>query len=311
MLALFLCLALLSGCSTQKKLVLATGETTGTYYSYGSAIAMILSDRSDVKMTVSSTSGSRANITLLKNGDADLAIVQNDVAYYAYTGTDLMQEEAEYADLRTIGALYPEVVHIVARKSVTSIDQLAGLTVSVGENGSGTEFNARQVLEAYGISFDDIHVVNLGFSSSADALKSGQIDAFFAVSGSPATYIANLAEIYDFNLLSVDETHYRDLVNQYGFYVLETIPAGTYKNIRSDTQTLAVKAVLVADKSVKADTVYAFLEALFENREELEAAHVKGALLSENEILNGISTPLHEGALRYYEDIGLDISMFD
>ena len=311
MLALFLCLALLSGCSTQKKLVLATGETTGTYYSYGSAIAMILSDRSDVKMTVSSTSGSRANIALLKNGDADLAIVQNDVAYYAYTGTDLMQEEAEYADLRTIGALYPEVVHIVARKSVTSIDQLAGLTVSVGENGSGTEFNARQVLEAYGISFDDIHVVNLGFSSSADALKSGQIDAFFAVSGSPATYIANLAEIYDFNLLSVDETHYRDLVNQYGFYVLETIPAGTYKNIRSDTQTLAVKAVLVADKSVKADTVYAFLEALFENREELETAHVKGALLSENEILNGISTPLHEGALRYYEDIGLDISMFD
>ena len=311
MLVLVLFVFAFTGCADTKKLTLATGGTTGTYYSYGSAIATVLTDHSDLKITVASTGASMANIELLRKGDAQIAIVQNDVAYYASTGTDLFQGEEPYEDLRMIATLYSEDVHIVAAKTITDIADLRGKTVSVGDAGSGTEVNAWQVLDAYGISKEDINAVNLGFGESSEALKSGKIDAFFAVSGSPATYIANLSANYDFNLLSVDEEHYETLCNTYGFYVLETIPAQTYSNILQDTQVLAVKAVLVADKSLGAETVHTFVKALFENQKELESVHPKGALLDESTALNGVSVPLHEGALRYYEEIGEDVSMYE
>ena len=311
MLVLVFCVFALTGCSTMKKLTLATGGTTGTYYSYGSAIATVLTDSTDLKITVVSTGASMANIELLRKGDADIAIVQNDVAHYAATGTDLFQGEEPYEDLRMIATLYSENVHIVTAKTITDIGDLRGKTVSVGDSGSGTEVNAWQVLGAYGIQEGDIEAVNLGFGESAEALKNGQIDAFFAVSGSPATYIADLSQTFDFNLLSVDEEHYETLCNTYGFYVMETIPAQTYSNIQQDTEVLSVKAVLVADKSLGTETVYTFIKALFTQQEELASVHPKGALLDIDTALNGVSVPLHEGALRYFEEIGQDVSMYE
>lgn len=306
-LAVILAVGMLAGCSGSK-LTLATGGTTGTYYSYGSTIATVLSDEADMKINVTSTGASKANIQLVQDGEADIAIVQNDVAYYAYTGTDLFDGEEAYEGLCTIGALYSELVHIVASDKIESIEDLKGKTVSVGDAGSGTEFNATQVLEAYGISLDDIEVVNLGFGDSADALKNGQIDAFFGVSGSPATYITDLAATNDFNLLSIDDEHYEQLSGKYAFYVTETIPGGTYSCIPDDVQTLAVKAVLVADAATDEEVVYNFIKGMFDCQSSLASAHDKGGLLSTDTILNGISTPLHPGAARYFEEIDLDIS---
>ena len=202
-------------------------------------------------------------------------------------------------------------MHIVAKSSITSIEDLKGKTVSVGDAGSGTEFNAKQVLAAYGISFDDIDVVNLGFSDSADALKNGQVDAFFGVSGSPATYITDLAATNDFNLLEIDDEHADALKEEYGFYVPETVPGGTYSCVKDDVQTLAVKAVIVADASLSDDTVYELVKGLFDCKDSLAEAHAKGALLSMDTILNGVSTPLHAGAVRYFEEMGLDISDYE
>lgn len=310
MLAVVMAVCMLAGCGGSK-LTFATGGTTGTYYSYGSSIATVLSDETDLKINVTSTGASKANIQLIEDGDADIAVVQNDVAYYAYTGTDLFDGEAAYENLRTIGALYSELVHIVAKSSITSIEDLKGKTVSVGDAGSGTEFNAKQVLAAYGISFDDIDVVNLGFSDSADALKNGQVDAFFGVSGSPATYITDLAATNDFNLLEIDDEHADALKEEYGFYVPETVPGGTYSCVKDDVQTLAVKAVVVADASLSDDTVYELVKGLFDCKDSLAAAHAKGALLSMDTILDGVSTPLHAGAVRYFEEMGLDISDYE
>ena len=310
MLAVVMAVCMLAGCGGSK-LTFATGGTTGTYYSYGSSIATVLSDETDLKINVTSTGASKANIQLIEDGDADIAVVQNDVAYYAYTGTDLFDGETAYENLRTIGALYSELVHIVAKSSITSIEDLKGKTVSVGDAGSGTEFNAKQVLAAYGISFDDIDVVNLGFSDSADALKNGQVDAFFGVSGSPATYITDLAATNDFNLLEIDDEHADALKEEYGFYVPETVPGGTYSCVKDDVQTLAVKAVVVADASLSDDTVYELVKGLFDCKDSLAAAHAKGALLSMDTILDGVSTPLHAGAVRYFEEMGLDVSDYE
>ena len=153
-----------------QKLTMGTGGTTGTYYAFGGVIANVLNSKDiGVNINVQSTGASKANIYLVNDGEADLAIVQNDVMDYAYNGTDLFAEEGAAKDFTTVAALYAEVCQIVSSGDIKSVADLKGKRVSVGDAGSGVEFNARQILEAYDISFDDIQVNNLGFGDSADA----------------------------------------------------------------------------------------------------------------------------------------------
>ena len=147
-----------------QKLTMGTGGTTGTYYAFGGVIANVLNSKDiGVNINVQSTGASKANICLVNDGEADLAIVQNDVMDYAYNGTDLFAEEGAAKDFTTVAALYAEVCQIVSSGDIKSVADLKGKRVSVGDAGSGVEFNARQILEAYDISFDDIQVNNLGF----------------------------------------------------------------------------------------------------------------------------------------------------
>lgn len=165
------------------KMTMGTGGTTGTYYAFGGVIANVLNAKDiGVNINVQSTGASKANIYLVNDGEADLAIVQNDVMDYAYNGTDLFAEEGAATEFATVAGLYAEVCQVVSTGDIKSIADLKGKRVSVGDAGSGVEFNARQILEAYGISFDDIEVNNLGFGDSSDALKDGKIDAFFCLS---------------------------------------------------------------------------------------------------------------------------------
>ena len=191
-----------------QKLTMGTGGTTGTYYAFGGVIANVLNSKDlGVNINVQSTGASKANIYLVNDGEADLAIVQNDVMDYAYNGTDLFAEEGAAKDFTTVAALYAEVCQIVSSGDIKSVADLKGKRVSVGDAGSGVEFNARQILEAYDISFDDIQVNNLGFGDSADALKDGKIDAFFCTAGAPTTAIVELATTNAINLLEIDDEH--------------------------------------------------------------------------------------------------------
>ena len=167
-----------------KKIRFATGGTTGTYYAYGGVISQTLQEvLPDISLTVHSSGASKANIFEIVDGEADMALVQNDVADYAYKGTDLFEKDGPSKGFSALGGAYSEVVQVVANSSINSIADLKGKTVSVGDAGSGTEFNARQLLDAYGLSFNDIKVQNLSFGDSAEALKDGKIDAFFCVAG--------------------------------------------------------------------------------------------------------------------------------
>ena len=202
------------------KLNYATGGTSGTYYGFSGVIANVLNEKlaDTLKLKVESTGASKANIQMLASGDADIAIVQNDVMSYAYTGTDLFDGTAPITSFSAVASCYPEYVQILAKKDITSIEQLAGKKVSVGDAGSGTEFNARQILAAYNLSFDDIKVSNQSFADSADSLKNGTIDAAFVVAGYPTTAVTELATNFDFNLLAIDDDHAAKLQNDYGFY---------------------------------------------------------------------------------------------
>lgn len=292
-----------------EKIVLATGGNTGTYYAYGMAMGPILQDKTGIKFDVQSTGASKANIQLIQAGEADMAVVQNDVMYYAYTGTDLF-EGSQITDFSAVATLYPEICQIIASKSsgIDSVDDLAGKRVSVGDAGSGVEFNAKQILAAYGIDIEeDINKQNLGFGPSADALKDEKIDAFFCVAGIPTTAITDLAMSTAITVVPVDDEHYDALASQYDFYTRQSIPAGTYNGMEEDVQTVAVMATYVIDNDVPEDTVYNITKAIFENKDAIAAAHAKGAELDPEKAVVGISEliPLHAGATKYFKEIGV------
>lgn len=290
-------------------LVLGTGGTTGTYYAVGGVMATVLNPvMEESSLTVTSTGASKANIQLVDVGEADLAIVQNDVMYYAYTGTDLFEDEGAYETFSTVAGLYDETVQIITCNSdIKSVEDLKGKTVSVGDAGSGVEFNAKQILGAYDMSFDDINVVNASFGDSADSLKDGKIDAAFIVAGAPTTAVVDLATTKDVSLVQLDEEHIKKLQENYDFYTETVIPADTYKGISEDATTVSVRATLIASNDVSEDAVYELLKAMFDNQKDLIAGHAKFEFLNLEDAVKGISVPFHPGAKKYFEEQGIEV----
>ena len=302
-------LAGLSSVYAAESLTLGTGGTTGTYDAVGGVMATVLNPlMENADLTVTSTGASKANIQLIDVEEADLAIVQNDVMYYAYTGTDLFEEEGAYETFSSVAGLYDETIQIVTcSDSIASVADLKGKTVSVGDAGSGVEFNAKQILEAYDMTFDDINVVNASFGDSADSLKDGKIDAAFIVAGAPTTAVVDLATTKAIHLVQLDEEHIKTLQDKYDFYTATTIPAGTYDGVEEDATTVSVRATLIASNNVSEDAIYELLKAMFDNQEALIAGHAKFEFLNLEDAVKGISVPFHAGAKKYYEEQGITV----
>jgi hypothetical protein len=237
------------------------------------------------------------------DGEADIAIVQNDVMYYAYKGIDLFDGEA-ISGFSAMAGCYAEVCQIISNSSITSIEELKGKRISVGDVGSGCEFNAHQILEAYGMTFDDIEVHNLSFNDSATALKDDKIDAFFCVAGAPTTAVVELATTNTVNLLEVDDEHAVALIEKHPFYTQYAVPGNSYKGITSDVKTVAVVATYIVSDKLDEDLVYQMTKALFENSSEIAIGHPKGSELNPQYSISSISIPIHPGAEKYYKEIG-------
>ena len=290
-------------------LILGTGGTTGTYYAIGGVMATVLNPLLETsELTVTSTGASKANIQMIDDGDADLATVQNDVMYYAYTGTDLFESEGAYSSFSAIAGLYDETVQIVTcNDSIKTVADLAGKSVSVGDAGSGVEFNAKQILEAYDLSFDDISVVNASFGDSAESLKDGKIDAAFVVAGAPTTAVVDLATVKDVSIVQLDEEHIKNLQDKYSFYTETVIPAGTYTGVDEDATTVSVRATLIVANDIPEESVYELTKAMFENKDALAAGHDKFSLLNLEDAVKGIEVPFHPGAAQYYAEQGIEV----
>lgn len=302
----------LSGCGSSSSasesvtLTYGTGGTTGTYYPYGGTMATVLNGKMDlVDLTVTSTGASKANILDVEDGISQLAIVQNDVMYYAYNGTDLFAEDGQFTSFTAIASLYEETCQIIAAPGIESIEDLKGKTVNVGDAGSGVEFNATQILAAYGIDINsDINKVNGSFSDAADGIKDGKIDAAFVTAGAPTTAIVDLAISKDIVLLEVDDAHAEALMAEYPFYVQTVIPGGTYSGVDADAQTVSVNATLIASNDVSTEAIYELTKAMFENQADLAASNDKFSVLSVESAVQGIPTPFHPGAEQYYKEVG-------
>lgn len=292
------------------KLNVATGGTSGTYYGFCGIIAQTFNDKlKDVlSVNVESTGASQANLQLLQAGENNMAIVQNDVMSYAYTGTDLWSASgaSAYTDFSAVMACYPETIQIIANKDITSVEELKGKKVSVGDAGSGVEFNAKQILAAYGMDIEkDIKKNNQGFADSADSLKNGTIDAAFVVAGAPTVAVTELAATYDFNVLEIDAEHAAKLMEEYDFYTTLTIPAGTYGPQKEDVDTVAVMATLVVRNDVPEDVIYAFVKGMFDYKDTIAQGHEKGELIDLETAVSGINIPFHKGAEKYFKEQGV------
>lgn len=285
----------------------ATGGSTGTYYAYGGVIANVFGEKvPNVKLTVQSTGASKANIFSLDDNEAQIGFVQNDVMDYAMKGESLFKEDGAITSFAAVAALYPETCQIVGAKGLTSVADLKGKNVSVGDAGSGVEFNATQILAAYGIDINkDITKHNLSFGDSAEALKDGKIDAFFCVAGAPTTAITELATTNEISILSVDKEHADQLKKDFPFYSDITIPANSYKGVETDVTTVAVKATLICRKDLPEDAVYNLVKGIFENKDAIAKSHAKGEMLDPEYAVDAISVPFHPGAEKYFKEIGV------
>ena len=195
-----------SGGGGKTFLNIGTGGTAGTYYPIGGAIAEILNNKIDgMNASAQSTGATVANINMLKDGSVDMAIVQNDITYYAVNGTEMFQDK-KVTNLKGIASLYPETCQFVTLDStgIKTIADLKGKRVAVGAAGSGAEANARQILEAYGITYDDIQVQYLSFGEGASALKDGNVDAAFLTAGFPTAAVQDISSQNKIRLLPVD-----------------------------------------------------------------------------------------------------------
>lgn len=280
---------------------IATGGTAGTYYPLGGALAELLNQNiKGMNASAQSTGASVANVNMLKDGSVDIAFIQNDIAYYAANGKEMFKDN-KVENIRGIAALYPETVQFVttADKGIKSIADLKGKKVAVGASGSGAEANARQILGAYGLTYDDIDVQYLSFGEAADALKDGNVDVGVVVAGFPTAAIQDLAANKSAALVNIDAEHADKLMKQYPYFTKITVPKGTYPGQEEDVSTVAVKCVIVTTDKLSDDLGEQIVKAIYEHLDRMKAAHAVGKYITKDTALEGMSIKMNAGAEKY------------
>ena len=288
-------------------IVTGTGGNTGTYYAFTTAVGQILGT-DDYKFTVQSTGGSQANIEMIEDGDAQFAIVQNDVMNYAYEGTNGFA--APITCFSAIGCVYAEVCQVIATKAsgIKTIADLKGKNVAVGDAGSGVYYNATQILAAAGLDIDkDINKTAASFGDSATLLKDGAIDAAFITAGTPTPAVSDLATSTDIVAVDLGEEVINKLMADYPFYAKHEYTSADYDFITDgEASTVAIMATFIATNDMSEEQAYKITKNLWEKQEEIAVSHAKGKEMSKEAAAAAIgNVPLHPGAEKYYKEIGV------
>jgi hypothetical protein len=288
---------------------IATGGTGGTYYPLGGAMAKIFNENiPGITANAQSTGASVENIGLVSKGETEIAFVQNDVTYYAYTGTETFKDKEKITNIRGMAMLYPEVVQIIATKDsgIKSVEDLKGKKVAVGAPGSGTEVNARQILQEYGLTYDDLGKADyLSFNEAADQLKDKQVDAAFVTAAVPTSAVTEVTQTADIVVVPVNSDKIASLNAKYPFYTEVVIPGGSYKGNDTDITAAAVMAMLVVPEKLDEDLVYNLTKQMFEQRQVIIDTHARGNDIKLETALAGMPIEVHPGAKKFYDEKGI------
>jgi TRAP transporter TAXI family solute receptor len=288
---------------------IGTGGTAGTYYPVGGMVANVISQPGKISATAQASAGSVANVNAVASGAAESGFSQADVATWAYTATGVWQGRPAVSGLRLIANLYPESVHIVARKGsgIRSVADLKGKRVALDEPGSGTLINARSILAAYGLKDADLRAEYIKPNQAGDKLKDGALDAFFFTGGAPAGAIAELASGgAGIELVPIDGPQADAIRKASGFFAPDVIPADTYKGLPA-VRTLSVGAQWVTSDKADANLVYEIVKKLYsaDGQKAMGAGHAKGKFITKENAVEGAGIPFHPGAERFYKEVGV------
>jgi TRAP transporter TAXI family solute receptor len=292
----------------RRYLSIASGWVTGAYYPFAGAVSRVAwkhLQEKNIKITAESSGASVANAKLIGKSDTDFALLQNDIASYAHYGKLMFDKPIK--NLLGMMTLYPETIQIVARKdaNIKTVADLKGKRVSIGPLGSGTTENAKQILNAWGMSLNDLQAQQLKASQAADYMKDGRLDAYFNTTAVGAAHIIDTFVIVPSNIVEVAGPNADKLRKEFSFYAVDTIQPGVYKGLDSPVKTVAVMAMMVAREDLEADVVYAVMKAVYGDLEQIKKAHAKFKGIDVKKALVGMSVPLHPGAAKYFKEVGV------
>ena len=291
---------------------IGTGGITGVYYPTGGAIAKMVNKKKKeygLRATVESTGGSVFNVNAVMNGDLEFGVVQSDRQYQAMKGLAEWKDKGPQKDLRAVFSIHPESVTLAAAvdAGAKDIKDLKGKRVNLGNPGSGQRQNAIDAFTAVGIDPEkDITAEGIKASEAPGILQDGRIDAFFYTVGHPSGAFkeatSGARKVRFVSITGID-----DLLKKYPYYAKSVIPIAMYPGAQNDADvpTFGVKATLVTSAKVPDDVVYAITKEVFDNFEEFKKLHPAYSTLTKEAMLDGLSAPLHPGAVKYYKEAGL------
>ncbi|WP_211217787.1 TAXI family TRAP transporter solute-binding subunit [Fodinicurvata sediminis] len=303
---------------------IGTASTAGIYFPIGGLIASAISSPPGSRecerggscgvpnliATAQSTEGSAFNVAAIEQGNLETALAQADVAFWAYHAEGPYEGRDRMQNLRTIANLYPEVIQVVTREDseIESPQDLAGKRISLDQKGSGSLVDALLILEAWGLSPDDFEASYLAPNVAASQLRKGELDGFFMVAGTPTPAINDLTEEVSIRLLRLEGEPVERLQSRYPFFSTAEVSEGTYEGVPG-TPSLSVGAQWLVDARLEEELVFQMTRAFWHpmHRKLFEEGHPQARRISLDTALNGLGAPLHPGAKRYYESIGITI----
>ncbi|MGF1683937.1 TAXI family TRAP transporter solute-binding subunit [Photobacterium minamisatsumaniensis] len=291
---------------------IGTGGVTGVYYPTGGAICRLVNKgkkEHNIRCSVESTGGSIYNINTIRAGELDLGIAQSDWQYHAYNGSSKFEKSGAFKDLRAVFSIHPEPFTIVARSDagIKTFEDLKGKRVNIGNPGSGQRGTMEVLMTRYGWTNEDFKLASeLKASEQSKALCDNKIDAMIYTVGHPSGAIKEATTSCESKIVTVASPTVEKLVSDNSFYRIATVPGGMYKGNAENVTTFGVGATFVSSTSVPDEVVYNIVKSVFENFDDFRKLHPAFANLKKEEMVkDGLSAPLHDGAKKYYKEIGL------
>lgn len=298
---------------------IGTGGVGGTYYPIGKAMAQTISNplnKADCTpdpcgvpylLSVAQTAnGSVSNIEDIQSGNIESGLSQSDIAYWAQSGTGIFKDHGPFRDIVAIASLYQEDIHLVARKGsgIESVSDLRGHRVSLDDPGSGTLVDARVILEAFGVRESELEAQYVKAADAIKKIRTGELDAFFLVAGSPSKAISELSDEDLITLVPIDGPAATMLTRENSFFSATVIPPGSYNGIEA-VRTLGVAALWIVNKKQSEEEVYEITKRFWQNLPEIQKMnlHPKLSKISLKSAFASMSIPLHPGALKFYREI--------
>ncbi len=296
----------------QRFVTIGTGGVTGVYYATGGSICRLMNkNRKEhgIRCSVESTGGSVYNLNMIALGELDMGVCQSDWQYHAYHGTSKFKDAGPNKDLRAVFSVHPEPFTVVARadSGIKEFKDLKGKRVNIGNPGSGQRGTMEVVMKAYGWTKADFKLASeLKSAEHSKALCDNKIDAFVFTIGHPSGNIKEATTSCNSILINVTGPEIDKLVAENAYYRKATIPGGMYRGTDTDTITFGVGATFVSSAKVPEDVIYNVVKAVFDNFDQFKKLHPAFKVLKKEEMIkDGLSAPLHKGAIKYYKEAGL------